>query len=110
MSQSGVSFTYGYASNTDNITSEVRTNGSFAGTTTYVYDTLGQLTRVNDPKDTRGGTNGTTWVYEYDRGGNITARKRHAYTTGTLGCVQQTISYTYGDSNWKDKLTCWQGV
>ena len=78
-------------------------------TTTYAYDGIGQLTRVNDPNDTAGGSSGTTWVYEYDRGGNMTAKKRYAYTTGTLGTVQQTVSYTYGDSNWKDKLTAYNG-
>ena len=49
-------------------------------------------------------------LYKYDRGGNITAKKRYAYTTGMLGSVQQTISYTYGDSNWKDKLTKYNGT
>ncbi len=64
---------------------------------------------MNDPNDTAGGSSGTTWVYEYDRGGNMTAKKRYAYTTGTLGTVQQTVSYTYGDNNWKDKLTAYNG-
>ena len=31
------------------------------------------------------------------------------YTTGTLGTATATRSYTYGDSNWKDKLTGWNG-
>ena len=70
-------------------------------TTTYAYDGIGQLTRVNDPNDTAGGSSGTTWVYEYDRGGNMTAKKRYAYTTGALGTVQQTVSYTYGTATGK---------
>jgi hypothetical protein len=49
-------------------------------------------------------------VFEYDRGGNITAKKRYAFTTGTLGSLLQTISYTYGDSNWKDKMTQYNGT
>ena len=49
------------------------------------------------------------WVYEYDRGGNMTAKKRYSYKTGTLGTVQQKVTYTYGDSNWKDKLTALTG-
>ena len=49
ISQPLVSFAYGYAGNTDNIVSETRTGGSYAGRTTYEYDSLGQLTRVNDP-------------------------------------------------------------
>ena len=32
------------------------------------------------------------------------------YTTGTVGTVVKTDSYTYGDSNWKDKLTAYNGV
>ncbi len=77
-------------------------------TVTYEYDALGQLIRVNDPTDTRGGT-GTTWAFEYDRGGNILNKKRYAYTTGELGVVQQTISYAY-DSTWKDKLVNYNGA
>ena len=78
-------------------------------TVTYSYDNLGQLTRVNDPNDTTSGSTGTTWTYEYDRGGNMLNKKRYAYTTGNLGNVLQTITYTYGDSNWKDKLTAYNG-
>ena len=46
----------------------------------YEYDAIGQLIRVNDEKDTQGHSTGTTWVYEYDNGGNILARKRYVYT------------------------------
>ena len=63
--------------NRGNITSETR-NGN---TTTYEYDALGQLVRVNDPNDPtaynegRLSNNGTTWIYAYDRGGNILAKE-----------------------------------
>ena len=30
------------------------------------------------------------------------------YSTSTLGSVQETITYTYGDSIWKDKLTAYK--
>ena len=98
ITQPGMNYSYTY-DNRGNITSETR-NGS---TTTYVYDGLGQLTRVNDPHEN------ATWVYNYDRGGNITSKVKYAYTTGTLGTAHQTIGYTYGDSNWKDKLTSYDG-
>ena len=88
------------------ITSETRNNV----TTTYEYDAMGQLIRVNDPNDTTSGTTGTTWVYSYDRGGNILSKMRYAYTTGTLGTALQSIPYVYGDSNWKDKLTSYNGA
>ncbi len=91
--------------NLGNIVSETR-NGMI---TTYAYDALGQLIRVNDPHDTSAGSAGTTWVFNYDRGGNITSRVKYAYTTGTLGTALETVPYVYGDSNWKDKLTSYNG-
>ena len=41
--------------------------------------------------------------------GNILSKKAYAYTTGTLGAVVHTDTYTYGDVNWKDKLTAFNG-
>ena len=64
---------------------------------------LGQLIRVNDPHEN------ATWVYNYDRGGNILSKVRYAYTTGTLGTALETTPYAYGDANWKDKLTAYNG-
>ena len=86
--------------NVGNIVSSTR--GSV--TTTYAYDGLGQLTRVNDPAEN------ATWVYNYDRGGNILSKVKYAYTTGALGAALQSIAYTYGDANWKDKLTAYNGM
>lgn len=96
--QNAIPFTYAYDSR-GNIISETR-NGQ---TTTYGYDALGQLIRVNDPHLNQ------TWVYNYDRGGNILSKVRYAYTTGTLGTALETIPYAYGDANWKDKLTAYNG-
>ena len=100
ITQTGENFTYTY-DDVGNIKT-VTQNGKL---TTYTYDKLGQLTRVDDQNDTTSGMTGTTWVYTYDLGGNILNKKRYAYTTGTVGTVKETVSYTYGDSNWKDKLT-----
>ena len=63
------------------------------------YDDLGQLIREdNRPL-------GYTYVYTYDNAGNITSKKRYAFTTNdSLGSVQSTMSYTYSDSTWKDLL------
>ena len=105
MTQSGETCSYTY-DNVGNILTATRSGV----TTSYTYDNLGQLTRVDDPSDTTSGSTGTTWVYDYDRGGNILSKKRYAYTTGNLGAVLQTISYTYGDSNWKDKMTAYNGT
>ena len=104
LTQSGENFTYTY-DNVGNIASVVQNNK----TTAYTYDALGQLIRVNDQNDTTSGTAGTTWTYEYDRGGNILAKKRYAYTTGTLGTALETVTYTY-DTTWKDKLINYNGI
>ena len=50
-----------------------------------------------------------SYTYSYDAGGNITAKKEYAYTTGTLGAAVKTYNYVYGSSGWKDKLTSWNG-
>ena len=52
---------------------------------------------------------GTTWVYVYDRGGNILSKTAYAYTTGAVGTPVRVYPYVYGDSNWKDKLTSFDG-
>lgn len=86
-------FEYTY-DNRGNIISEKR--GTL--TTTYAYDAIGQLVRVDDPHEN------ASWVYEYDRGGNMTKRKKYAYTTGSLDGLSYSLrSYTY-DSTWKDQL------
>ena len=53
---------------------------------------LGQLIRVNDPHLNQ------TWVYNYDRGGNILSKVRYAFTTGALDTALETIPYAYGDA------------
>ncbi len=71
----------------------------------YAYDGLGQLIREDSV------TQGKTITYSYDNGGNLTEKKEYPYSiesTETLGEPQQTFSYTYGDTNWKDKLTAYQ--
>lgn len=64
---------------------------------------------MDDENDTTSGTNGTTWTYEYDRGGNILEKKRYDYTTETLGPVLEIMTYTY-DTTWKDKLINYNGT
>ncbi len=51
------------------------------------------------------GKTGTTWIYAYDRGGNILSKTAYAFTTGTVGTAVRTYTYGYTDTNWKDKLT-----
>ena len=65
----------------------------------YYYDSLGQLIR----EDNR--ALGYSYTYSYDNAGNIISKKRYAFTTGTLGSVQSTYSYTYNHETWSDLLT-----
>ena len=97
INQTGEVFEYGYDA-VGNITTEKRNGAS----NTYSYDGLGQLTRANVSGQ-------SSWVYEYDRGGNLVSKKKYAYTTGSLGSVQQTIGYEYGNGKWKDQLTKYNG-
>ena len=71
----------------------------------YYYDSLNQLTREDNAYLNK------TITYSYDLGGNLTSVKEYAYQTGSTvsGTATATNSYTYGDSNWKDKLTAYNG-
>ena len=102
ITQPGCNCGYGYDDN-GNIASATL-NGKWTG---YTYDALGQLIQVNDHSDTRSGENGTTWKYTYDLGGNILKKERFAYNDTTTPL--ETITYTYGDANWRDKLTAVNG-
>ncbi|MGY0374233.1 RHS repeat-associated core domain-containing protein [Clostridium sp. JNZ J1-5] len=70
---------------------------------TYYYDELNQLTREDNQVSNK------TITYSYDAGGNILSKAEYSYTTGDLGTATSTISYGYTDSNWKDKLTNFNG-
>ena len=74
----------------------------------YVYDEANQLIRENLYYGT-GNSNNATITYQYDSWGNLLNKKIYAYTTGTLGTVQETVTYTYGNSSWKDQLTSYNG-
>ena len=102
ITQPGCNCGYGYDDN-GNIASATL-NGKWTG---YTYDALGQLIQVSDHSDTRSGENGTTWKCTYDLGGNILKKERFAYndTANPL----ETVTYTYGDANWRDKLTAVNG-
>lgn len=69
----------------------------------YTYDSLNQLTRVDDQ------IANVSTTYSYDVGRNITASAIYAYTTGTLGVATGNAAYGYGNKNWKDLLTSYNG-
>ena len=80
------------------------TNEFNSSNTSYEYDYLNQLTRDNNSKS------GKTTTYNYDNGGNILSKTIYDYTTGSLdGLTGTVVQYTYGDGNWKDKLTAYNG-
>ena len=88
-----VNYAYTYDNNGRIIgISTVSSVQNLSGTTSYVYDELGQL--VSE-------TNGTTtYEYAYDSKGNISSRK--AYSGETL---VDTDTFTYGADAWEDRLT-----
>ena len=102
ITQPGCNCGYGYDDNGNIAIATL--NGKWTG---YTYDALGQLIQVNDHSDTRSGENGTTWKYTYDLGGNILKKERFAYADTTTPL--ETVTYEYGDANWRDKLTVFNG-
>jgi RHS repeat-associated protein len=72
-------------------------NGSSGLQTLYYYDSLNQLTAEEHVTGVAS-TEATT--YTYDSAGNITRKK----TDGN-----DAINYTYGNTNWKDQLTAYDG-
>jgi RHS repeat-associated protein len=93
---SAVSYTYDQNGNIETITDGTKF-------TKYYYNELNEVIREDN------GYLNKSITYTYDAGGNILNKKEYAYATGTLGTVLSTIVYTYGDTNWKDKLTAYNG-
>ena len=89
-------FVYNYTYDDNGNITEITKNGTVQQR--YIYDETDQLVR-EDNRDIN-----KTVVYTYDGYGNILTKSEYAFTTGDLGAVTDTISYTY-DSVWKDKLT-----
>lgn len=74
-------------------------------TNKYYYDELNQLVREDSVGQNK------TITYEYDVGGNLLNKKEYSYTTSaTLPTTpNKTITYAYGNTNWKDQLTSYDG-
>ena len=80
------------------------TSISGAQAVTYEYDDLGQLVWEKNA------TAGKAWNYTYDNGGNILSRTEYACSSsGTVSGSGTTTSYTYGDAEWGDLLTAYNG-
>ena len=82
----------------------IATAGIDGKTPTYEYDDLGQLVWEKNA------TAGKAWNYTYDNGGNILSRTEYACSgNGTVSGSGTTTSYTYGDAEWGDLLTAYNG-
>ena len=91
--------TYDANGNITNIENKLYNAGGVLQSTSvnsYEYDNLNRLTRENNADL------GKSFTHEYDIHGNLTAKKEYAYTTGSLGTVIESNSFTYDNSN---KLT-----
>ena len=94
--------------------------GSQAVTLEYSYDALGNITKISgrtlsgsdtasyrydvQSQLTRETLSDRSYVYTYDTAGNILSKKE------TRGGTTTTHTYTYGNSQWKDLLTKYDGV
>ncbi|MCH5296100.1 MAG: RHS repeat protein, partial [Ruminococcus sp.] len=100
----GVTYKYSYDTlgNIENI-SKKNSNDKYEFINSYEYDAMNQLTYAYDA------ANKTVCMYGYDNGGNMTVEVVH--NLGSNGAPINTTynRYTYGDSNWTDKLTAYNG-
>ena len=95
----GNATSYTYDAN-DNI--ETITQGS--SVIRYYYNELNELIREDNQILNK------TITYIYDKGGNFTSKVEYAYTTAPSPTnPTKTYTYAYGDTNWKDKLTNYDG-
>lgn len=71
----------------------------------YYYDQSNRLVRENNKQINK------TITYTYDSNGNILNKKEYQYTTSSVlpTTASKTITYTYGNTNWKDQLTSYDG-
>ena len=93
-----VTYSYTYDKNGNILTAS---NGTYL--TTYTYDSANQLVREDNQRK------GKSYTWTYDNAGNILTFNTYAYTTGSLGDVEDSVPYVYGDDDWGDLLTSLDG-
>ncbi len=96
---SGYRYSYNEVGNVTQITNLV--DGTYWK---FAYDKLGQMQYATDYA--ADGTARDRYYYYYDNAGNLTSREIRD-GTGSITGVEHT--YTYGDANWKDLLTAFDG-
>ena len=98
ITNNGVAISYTYDSN-----GNIETITENAKVIKYYYNELNEVIREDNAVLDK------TIVYTYDAGGNITNKTEYPYTTDSLGTATVSYPYVYGDANWKDKLTSYNG-
>ena len=88
-------FEYTYDAN-GNIKTVKHTVDGVTTTTTYTYDKQNQLVREDNQAA------GLVWVWTYDEGGNLQARREYEYGTMT---GRSKVVYGYSNTDWGDLLT-----
>ena len=102
ISNNNIPISYAYDKN-GNI-SKITMQGGI--TIDYAYDELNELIREDNL------VLGRTVTYSYDVGGNILSKTEYSYTVPDVTPTVQIgnpVTYSYEDSNWKDKLTNYNG-
>ena len=99
----GVTYKYIYDAY-GNITHIQKMNGNTAVNLYYYeYDSMNQLTYVRDYENSK------IYSYSYDTGGNLLVENISDVNSNGTATNTQSIRYAYGDSNWTDKLTSYNG-
>ena len=94
-----VTYTYTYDDNGNILTVNDGTT-----TTSYVYDSANQLIEAYDTDLEY------AWFWTYDNAGNIQSAVLRDYTQCIVDAVLSSHSYTYGDDEWGDLLTAFDGT
>lgn len=95
---SSLSHSYTYDAN-----GRIASDTASSAASVYLYDGLGQLIWE------KSASKGKAWRYTYDLGGNILSKTEYNYSGGTVGSQTGQKLYTYGDSEWHDLLTSYDG-
>ena len=95
---------YEYSYNGNGNITEIKQNDIVVAK--YNYDELNQLTYAMDRNS------GLFIYYYYDNAGNVISVKEYGLSTTSWAplSLKSEKTYTYGDTNWKDKMTKYNGT